>query len=186
MGAASCQKERKDAPHVIIMGFKQTRGRRRWLQQIGSFFCESFLSWVQHTQNKMASSQKYWVSLVEWPFLFFLPSACSPLFGWKSHNPMPPGPGEGSCDSYWVSHFNQFILEMSMPSNWVQLGWALWFAQELLERNPFLLAELHVVYSSWHVTDIFGREDGATLTCDWHLRRVRWNHVWASGWKDRQ
>lgn len=91
-------------------------------------------------------------------FLFFFnPIAHSPLLGYKYHNSMPPGPGEGSRDSYWVSHFNQFILEISMPSNEVQLGWGLWFAQKLLERNLFLLAEVPAVYSSWHVTDILWR-----------------------------
>lgn len=79
------------------------------------------------------------------------PSACFSFLGSVSHNAMPPGPGEGSWDSCWVSHFNQFIIEMSMPSNWVQLGRTLWFTEKLLERNSFL-AERPIVCSSWHRT----------------------------------
>lgn len=82
---------------------------------------------------------------------FLSPRACFSLLGSVSHNAMPPGPGEGSWASCWVSHFNQFIIEMSMPSNWVQLGRTLWFTEKLLERNSFL-AEQSIVFSSWHGT----------------------------------
>lgn len=130
------------------MSFRQTRRRRRWLKPNRQFLLWTLFLLGPAYSESMASSQKHWVSLVEW---LFPPRACFSLLGSVSHNAMPPGPGEGSWASCWVSHFNQFIIEMSMPSNWVQLGRTLWFTEKLLERNSFL-AERPIVSSSWHGT----------------------------------